>query len=284
MTTYLITGSTGFVGKSDQYLTKCGEDVTGITKDELADGKLNQPLADDEAVLIHSAWAGVLGKHRNSSEQRINEEITTQVIKIAKAHNVKTLIAFGSQAEYGNPNTRVDESYPTAPTTLYGELKVRCHNILRSCLDQAEFNLCWLRLYDPYGPGDNPAWFMPYVIKCALQGESPALTDCTQYWDYIYIDDLCRYKCFPAAKFPRQHLQPLSTNQYSCDTLLIRSIAHQPIQGRPRYGQVPFRDDQVFHLQGSNEMLKVATGWQPLVNIDVGIKQTTDYFKSHGFK
>ena len=124
MTTYLITGSTGFVGKSlTQYLTKRGEDVTGITKDELADGKLNQPLADDEAVLIHSAWAGVLGKHRNSSEQRINEEIT-QVIKIAKVHNVKTLIAFGSQAEYGNPNTRVDESYPTAPTTLYG-VKVR---------------------------------------------------------------------------------------------------------------------------------------------------------------
>ena len=29
-----------------------------------------------------------------------------------------------------------------------------------------------------------------------------------------------------------------------------------------------------FSICGSNEMLKVATGWQPLVNIDVGIKQT----------
>lgn len=288
MTTYLITGSTGFVGKSlAHYLTSRGDHVTCISRAELAAGKLSHASFDEQPILIHSAWAGVLGKHRNSEEQRTNEEITTQVIRLAEAYDVKTVIAFGSQAEYGNPNMRVDESYPTAPTTLYGELKVRCHNILRSCLDQAGFNLCWLRLYDPYGPGDNPAWFMPYVIKCALQGESPNLTECTQYWDYIYIDDLCKcVQTLSACPAPKDSTYNLSSDK----PVQLRDVVDQiyayinPVHGRPRYGQVPFRADQVSHLQGSNEKLKAATGWQPLVSIEEGIKHTVDYFKSHGFE
>ena len=288
MATYLITGSTGFVGKSlAHYLTSRGDHVTCISRAELAAGKLSHASFDEQPILIHSAWAGVLGKHRNSEEQRTNEEITTQVIKLAEAHDVKTVIAFGSQAEYGNPNMRVDESYPTAPTTLYGELKVRCHNILRNCLDQAGFNLCWLRLYDPYGPGDSPAWFMPYVIKCALEGESPGLTECTQYWDYIYIDDLCKcVQTLSACPAPKDSTYNLSSDK----PVQLRDVVDQiyayinPVHGRPRYGQVPFRADQVSHMQGSNEKLKAATGWQPLVSIEEGIKHTADYFRSHGFE
>lgn len=287
MTAYLITGASGFVGKAlARYLTRRGDHVTCISRAEIVAGELSHTTFDEKPILIHAAWAGVLGKHRNSYEQRINEEITEHVIKIAEAHDVKMLIAFGSQAEYGNPNIRVNETYQTAPTSLYGETKVRCHNILRSRLDQAGFNLCWLRLYDPYGPGDNPAWFMPYVIKCALQGESPDLTECTQYWDYIYIDDLCR--CVPmlsTCQAPKDSTYNLSSDEPVQLRVIVDKIYAyiNPVCGRPRYGQVPFRPDQVFHLQGSNEKLKATTGWQPLVSIEEGIEYTVDYFKSHGF-
>lgn len=284
MTTYLITGATGFVGKSlAHYLTNRGDHVTCITRAELAAGELSHASFDEQPILIHSAWAGVLGKHRNSDEQQINEQITHQVIKIAEACEVKTVIGLGSQAEYGNPNIRVDESYPTAPTTLYGELKVRCHNLLRNCLHQTGINLCWLRLYDPYGPGDNPAWFMPYVIQCALRGESPELTECTQYWDYIYIDDLCR--CVD--RLSSCLLNKDETYNLSSDTpVLLRDIVNQiytyinPAVGRPRFGKIPFRPDQVLHLQGNNEKLRADTGWQPTVSIYEGIKTTVSYFKS----
>ena len=288
MTTYLITGSTGFVGKSlAHYLTNRGDHVKCINRAELVAGRLSHASLDERPVLIHSAWAGVLGKDRNSEEQRINEDVTSQVIRIAESHNVRTIIAFGSQAEYGNPNIRVDESHPTAPTTLYGEIKIRCHDILRSRLDQAGFNLCWLRLYDPYGPGDNPAWFMPYVIRCALQDESPNLTECTQHWDYVYIDDLCR--CVQLLS-TRPSPKDVTYNLSSDKPIQLRNVVDQiyaytkPDKGRPRYGQVPFRADQVTHLQGSNEKLKAATGWQPLVRIEEGIKQTIDHFKLHGFE
>ena len=284
MTTYLVTGSSGFLGKSlTSYLTRRGDQVVCISRAELAEAKLRDASFDEQPVLIHTAWVGVLGKDRNSDEQKINEEITRKVIKISEANNVKKLIVFGSQAEYGNPNIRVDESFPTLPTTLYGELKIKCHNILKRSLDQVGFDLCWLRLYDPYGPGDNPAWFMPYVIKCALQGESPGLTECTQYWDYIYIEDLCRsVQMLSAFQGPKSSTYNLSSDR----PVQLRDVVDKiyayinPSNGQPGYGKVPFRLDHVSHLQGNNEKLKAVTGWQPLVSIEEGIKRTVDYFKS----
>lgn len=288
MTTYLITGSTGFVGKSlVQYLTNRGDHVISISRAELSERKLQVSSFDDQPILVHCAWAGVLGKHRNSEDQKINQEITSQVISLSKAYDVKMVIAFGSQAEYGNPNVRVDESYPTAPSTLYGELKVKCHNILKSCLEQVDFNLCWLRLYDPYGPGDNPNWFMPYVIKCALNGESPELTECTQYWDYIYIDDLCGcVQKLSVCQNPKSSLYNLSSDK----PVQLRDVVDMiysyisPPEGRPYYGRIPFREDQIYHLQGSNEKLKSVIDWQPLVSLDEGIKRTVEYFRLQGFK
>ena len=283
MTTYLVTGSSGFIGKSlTNYLTSRGDQVACISRAELAIAKLSHGSFDEQPVLIHTAWAGVLGKHRNSDEQKINEQITYQVIKLAEAYNVRKVIAFGSQAEYGNPNIRVDESYQALPTTLYGELKIKCHNIFKSALDQAGFDLCWLRLYDPYGPGDNPAWFMPYVIKCALQGESPVLTECTQYWDYIYIDDLCRcVQMLSSCQVPKDSTFNLSSDR----PVQLRDVVDKiyayinPVFGQPCYGKVPFRPDHVAHLQGNNEKIKAVIGWQPVVTIEEGIKHTVDYFK-----
>lgn len=288
MTTYFLTGSTGFVGKAlSHYLTSCGNQVFCISRDELAAGKLVTASFDEQPILIHSAWAGVHGKHRNSAEQKVNEDITYKVIKLVESHNVSKVIAFGSQAEYGNPNIRVDESYPTVPSTMYGHLKVKCHNILKNASQKAGFDLCWMRLYDPYGPGDNPVWFMPYVIRCALQGHSPDLTECTQYWDYIYIDDVCRcVHTLSNCQTPQEATYNLSSDK----PVQLRAIVDQiysyisPVVGQPRYGRVPFRPDHVSHLQGNNEKVKAITGWKPVVSIEEGIRLTVDYFRSRTFE
>lgn len=284
MTTFLITGPNGFVGQSlRNYLTKQGSEVRCISKKELAECIASNNPGDEQPVLIHTAWAGVSGKYRNSEEQNINEEITCQVIKLAEAYNAKKVIAFGSQAEYGNPNIRVDESYPTSPTTLYGKLKIKCHNILRSSLGKMGIDLCWLRLYDPYGPGDNPSWFMPYVIACALQGESPELTECTQYWDYIYIEDVCRcVKILSGCNTSRDSTYNLSSDiPVRLRDVVEYIYAYAPAhKGRPQFGKVPFRSDQVFYLQGNNGKLKREVGWIPLVSIKEGIRRTVEYFNS----
>ncbi len=47
------------------------------------------------------------------------------------------------------------------------------------------------------------------------------------------------------------------------------------------FGEVPFRPDQVMHMQANIERLKTATGWAPQVPFAQGIAETVAWYRSH---
>jgi nucleoside-diphosphate-sugar epimerase len=64
----------------------------------------------------------------------------------------------------------------------------------------------------------------------------------------------------------------------------VRSIAervrdridpHLPID----FGAVPYRADQVMHLEADIGRLREATGWKPEVTIDDGLARTVDWYR-----
>ena len=46
-------------------------------------------------------------------------------------------------------------------------------------------------------------------------------------------------------------------------------------------GEIPFRPDQVMHMQANIERLKAATGWAPQVPFGTGIAQTVAWYRNH---
>lgn len=280
MTVY-ITGSTGFVGQAiSNWLELSGYQVIRLDRDSIHQVNI-KPIPGSHA-LIHCAWAGVLGKDRNSDLQEQNIHLCERILELADSLNIDQLIAFGSQAEYGNPNCKVEEAAPLQPTTRYGEIKIACQELLNKGCNKQNIPFIWLRLFDPYGPGDRPEWFLPYVIQSALLDRSPELTECTQIWDYIYIDDVCR--CVELVLRKQMHLRlsgcyNLSSNQ----PLVLRELVSmvfekiKPPNARPLFGQRPFRSDQVYHLQGCNKKLQTDFGWEPLTSISEGLEKTINY-------
>ena len=118
-----ITGASGFVGKSvKNFLMKNNYEVIPIDlRKDLS--KFNIQFDNsEENVLIHTAWEGVLGKDRNNKIQDENLNITYKVLYLLNALNIKKLIAFGSQAEYGPCYSRVSEDQPLKPSSYYGYL------------------------------------------------------------------------------------------------------------------------------------------------------------------
>lgn len=280
MTVY-ITGSTGFVGHAiSNWLESSGYQVIKLNRNSI--NQVNIKPSPGSHALIHCAWAGVLGKDRNSDLQEQNIQLCERILELADSLNIDQLIAFGSQAEYGNPNCKVDESAPLQPTTRYGEIKIACQELLKEGCNKQSTSFVWLRLFDPYGPGDRPEWFLPYVIQSALIDKSPELTECTQIWDYIYIDDVCR--CVELVMRKQRQLRlsgcyNLSSNQ----PLVLRDLVSmvfekiKPPNARPLFGHRPFRDDQVYHLQGCNKKLKTDFGWEPLTSLSEGLEKTIAY-------
>jgi nucleoside-diphosphate-sugar epimerase len=46
-------------------------------------------------------------------------------------------------------------------------------------------------------------------------------------------------------------------------------------------GEVPFRSDQVMHLEADIGRLRAATGWSPETDLNEGLRRTIAWFREH---
>ena len=137
----------------------------------------------------------------------------------------------------------------------------------------------WLRLFSCYGPDDNPLWLVPYLIARLLRGERPRLTAAEQVWDYLYVDDVATAV-----------IGALDTG--ACGIFNLGSGEARPLREiivkirdaidpalALGFGEVPYRPDQVMHLEADIGAFSAATGWRPTISLDQGIGATTAWHR-----
>jgi len=236
-------------------------------------GLAEQLRARQPAVLIHCAWGGLAGAEREAACQITdNVPLTIASVSLAAACGCRQWIGLGSQAEYGNPNRVIAESAPTQPTTIYGKAKLAAGLAALALCEATGLAGVWLRLFQIYGPGDVPQRFIPYVIREFLSGRRPQLTACKQSWDYLYIDDAAA-GILSAADGSTTGVFNLGSGQTWPLTQIVGMIKEElgtPIE--PAYGAIPYRPDQVMHLQADIGKLRAATGWSPRVGLVEGLR------------
>lgn len=307
MSRILVTGAAGFIGShllprllaagaSVAILLRPGSDawriqdwLPGVTR---IDGDLSEPGGIQAQVsqfapdtIIHLAWHGAANRYRNDPLQMDNLQYTSALLQAAGRAGSRTWIGLGSQAEYGVHHRQIDEEAPARPTTFYGVAKLCACLITQHLCRQFNMRFAWLRLFAAYGPGDDPGWLIPSVIISLLRGERPSLTGGIQRWDYLYVTDIAeaiyQITVTPEAK----GIFNLGSGQ--ADT--VRSIAERirdlidaslPLG----FGEVPYRPDQVMHLQADITRLRRATGWQPGVTLDKGLRHTINWFRDNGWR
>jgi len=228
-------------------------------------------------VFINLAWKGVSGADRNNKDQiTYNIPLTIWSVELAKALNCNHWIGLGSQAEYGNSNVKLYESMQTNPSTLYGISKVASSYSALGLCKAYDITGTWIRLFDPYGPGDANYWFIPHLINSFMQGNRPELTKCEQLWDYIYIDD-----AVGGILSLIEHKAKGVFNLGSGSTVSLKEVVeyvreYTKVNIIPRYGSIDYRKDQIMHLESSIEKISKQTGWTPKVSIRDGIRKTVD--------
>ena len=47
------------------------------------------------------------------------------------------------------------------------------------------------------------------------------------------------------------------------------------------FGEMPYRPDQIMHLQADISRLQQATGWAPQVSLHEGLRRTVEWFKDN---
>jgi nucleoside-diphosphate-sugar epimerase len=138
----------------------------------------------------------------------------------------------------------------------------------------------WLRLFSAYGPMDDSGWMIPSLIQQLLRRERPLLTAGTQLWDYLYVADAAR-------AIAQVALTPQASGMFNLGSgrpETIRSVAERIRDAiDPKLplglGEVPFRPDQVMHLEADIGRLRATTGWSPEIDLNEGLRRTIAWFR-----
>jgi len=298
----VITGATGFIGSAIvRELALRGTPTTILLRPDSDTGRLRgikgfetlhySDLSDAATadslrqrkpdVFIHCAWRGVGGRDRNESYQITgNVPAAIHAATLAADAGCAQWIGLGSQAEYGNLNQRINEDAALRPTTLYGKAKLAAGIAALALCEARQISGAWMRVFSTYGPGDAAHWFIPYVIQEFLAGRAPELTNCEQMWDYLYVGDAAR-AVVALADARTSGVFNLGSGTARPLKTIIETIKGQTGSDiEPRYGAVAYRPDQVMHLEADISRLHSATGWQPITELDDGIRATVAFEKT----
>lgn len=291
----VLTGASGFIGsavltqlikdgnlavvlarkESKQHRIKTLSGYQTIYYEDLSRQALIDTLAAHKPdAFIHLAWKGVGGKDRNEAFQITeNLPLTVNSVELAKAIGCQHWIGIGSQAEYGNPNCKVAETAPANPTTLYGKAKLASCWASLGLAESLEMKGSWIRIFSTYGVGDEPNWFIPYIISEIRKGNVPGLTKCEQRWDYLYVDDAARAILCILYKELSGIYNIGSGRAITLKSVveLIKSSLESSVN--VNYGAVPYKNDQIMHLEADIAKIQQLTGWKPAVTMEQGINR-----------
>jgi nucleoside-diphosphate-sugar epimerase len=298
MSRIFVTGAAGFVGAAVADLAaREGHEIIALVRNpsaprvaamagrcavfaaDLSDaGAVRNALMQTRPdIVIHSAWEGVGGPTRAGDVQLDNIRTTVALLDAGIAAGVSRFIGIGSQAEYGRHDRRIDETAPTEPFLLYGAAKLSAFHLTRQRAAEAGIGFAWLRLFSPYGPGDNPNWLIPSVTAQILAGQTPRTSAGTQKWDYLHIVDTARGILAAALTDSAQGLFNLSSGRAVPVRSIVERLRDLACPGLAlRFGDIPFGPNQIMHLEGDSSRLTAATGWVPHIILEDGLATVVD--------
>lgn len=155
-------------------------------------GELYKEFSESREVdtFYHLAWTSSRKEDRNNVEmQRANVYYTKKAIIAAKRMGCKQFIGAGSQAEYGEMYSYVDENSPCAPITEYGKSKYMAYEEGKLVAEEKCIDFTWVRIFSLYGPFDHEDTLIRKLINGFLHDEEIKLSSCNQIWDYLFSED-----------------------------------------------------------------------------------------------
>jgi len=232
-------------------------------------------------IVFHLAWSGVTGAHRNDPAQITrNVAGSLELFETVQQAGVSTWVGIGSQAEYGAVDGKLREDLSPHPVTAYGVAKHCLALLTEKLCEMTDTRFVWLRLLAAYGPMDDPRHLLPSVIEQLLDGTRPALTPGEQLWDYLYIDDAAEAICRLALDTAASGVFNLGAGKAQTVRSLVEAVRDLIDPALPLgFGDVPYRPDQVMHLEAEISKLTRATGWQPQTTLAEGLRRTLDWHR-----
>ena len=204
----LVTGAAGFLGQAvcDQLAVErhglIGLDnfarPDGMGSIEWMEADITKPIALGPLPIDAVVHMAAIAAPRTCDADPtlaydVNVNGTHQVLKLAVEAGAKKFVFISSAHVYGiSPKYMpTDESHPLHPQETYTTTKILGERLCE--LYHANYGLSYttLRLFNAYGPGQLPGYFIPDMVSKA-KARGITLNGGGTTKDFIYVDDVAR--------------------------------------------------------------------------------------------
>ena len=297
----LVTGGAGFIGSNlantlaeDNHVVALDNCYLG-TPENLTDevefvkaDVLDEELPTDVDVVFHLAALSsreMLEEHPREGA-RVNVEGFVNVVEQAMDDGCETFVYASTSSIYGSQREPCSEDMPVEASTGYDASMMGRERYAEYYADFHGVSMAGMRFFSVYqGYGGNEAHkgeFANTISQFAdeiARGESPVLWgDGTQTRDFTHVSDIVSGLTL-AAEERLSGVYNLGVGEpYTFNEMveMINEVLGTSVE--PEYEPVPLKN-YVYHTHADPSKFKKATGWEPEVAFEEGLKQVCEPYK-----
>ena len=294
----LITGGTGFIGY--HLAKKClslNWSVTSLStkkpsqnrklgkvKYKICDisnkKKLNNILNLDYDYVVN--LAGYVDHSHKLNTMKSHYDGCRNLSSFFLKSKIKKFIQIGSSIEYGKIRSPQLENIKNEQKTfsVYGNAKLLSTKFLLDLKKRFDFPVVIIRLYLVYGPNQGINRVIPITISNAMRDKEFDCSDGTQLRDFLYIDDAISaiIKTLKNKEIAGEIINIGSGKPSKIKSIIIK-ICKIVGSGKPNFGKIKFRKDEIRCLYPSIFKAKKIINWKPRIDLNLGLKKTINYYK-----
>lgn len=309
----LVTGGAGFIGSAFIRMATAATDLAVVNLDKLTyagnlenlaqvdgnaryrfvhgdicDAELVNALVDEERpdAIVHFAAESHVDRSILSPEPvvRTNYNGTFTLLEAARLHHVARFVHVSTDEVYGSLQApaEADERYPLNPSSPYSASKAASDLLARSYFVTFKLPVVITRASNNYGPNQFPEKLIPLMITNALEDRTlPVYGDGQQVRDWLYVEDHCRGILAVLHQGRDGEVYNIGGNR----SLPNLEVVHQvlALTGKPE-SLIEYVTDRPGHDRRyalSSEKLMRETGWQPVMNFEIGLARTIEWYRGN---
>lgn len=189
----------------------------------------------------------------------------------------------GSSSEYGFKDSPCDEKTLPEPNSDYAVSKVAATLYCRFMARSHHLPIVTFRLYSVYGPYEEPKRFIPTLIRCGLQKQSPPLVASKTARDFIHVDDVVNlYLKVLKGRLPSGEVFNVSTGRQSTVRDVVSGVSRLiGFEFKQHWGSMRRRIWDTSTWAGKNQKARKFFGWHPRENLQTGLEKTVRWYQEN---
>lgn len=304
----LVTGGAGFLGSHlcdalirrgdevlclDNFHTGTRDNIAALLhhpRFELLQHDVNVPLDIEVGRIFNLACPASPVHYQHDPVRTTRTCVLGAMNMLALAQRCGARILQASTSEvYGDPEVHPQpESYwgrvnPIGPRSCYNEGKRCAETLFFDYRRQHDLDIKVVRIFNTYGPRmyvDDGRVVSNFIVQ-ALRGEALTLYgDGSQTRSFCYVDDLIE-GLLAVMDTPAGFTGPVNLGNPA--ELSMRELAECVLRlsgSSSRIEHQPLPPDDPKVRRPAIDLARDATGWQPAVTLDDGLRQTIAYFRA----